>query len=80
MNDLEIVMRALDLDEDEAATVLDLCDLLDQEDATARYGYAKDTPGGRNLGEKLVDDVYRARLLALALAEELSNLVSALTE
>ncbi len=69
MNDLDIVMQVLGVDEGVALEVLELCSILDQEDAIAQHGYPKDTPQGRKLSFKLADPAYLARLRALASSE-----------
>ena len=79
MNDLELVMTALGVDEDAAYRILELCDVLNREDEVARYGYAKDTPRGRELAARLDEPDYRARLHDLAESEGLpESVVSAI--
>lgn len=71
MNDLELVMQVLDLDEDNAFAVLELCDVLEREDAIALHGYPKDSPRDRDLGACLADERYRQRLRELIKSEGL---------
>ena len=69
MDDIEVIVNALGLDEESALFVLELCDMLDREDAIASHGYPKDSPTGRELAARLADTDFRVRLRALAAAE-----------
>lgn len=65
-DDLTVIQQTLGLDEDDALFVLELCDMLEREDAIAAHGYPKDTPMGRDLAARLEDTNYRRRLRELA--------------
>jgi hypothetical protein len=70
MNDLDILADRLDLSDEDAEIVLELCHWVDHQKAIERYGYPKDNVIPPPMEERLDDSDYVQRLLEAALDDE----------